>query len=184
MNHSSPIAHPRNMSSVFLCVNINQIKSSLYMGFLFVSIYILKTTWVCIVIPEQFLSRKISGLNILNRDKSKAHYRNGNNHSIRAKPLGWICRVHHSTLSITGKTSNSIADSSLQWAAMVVPAFFSLVIGFGFGALYWKVSVPDFFHDKNFLISIYLFPLYLCKWLTNEVLFSEKRSYQEKNKIS
>lgn len=36
------------------------------------------------------------------------------------------------------KTSNSIGDSNLQWVAMALPAFFSLVIGFGFGALYWK----------------------------------------------
>ncbi|XP_006923875.1 kit ligand isoform X3 [Pteropus alecto] len=47
--------------------------------------------------------------------------------------------VVSSTLSPEkGKTSNSIGNSSLQWAAMVLPAFFSLVIGFGFGALYWK----------------------------------------------
>lgn len=36
------------------------------------------------------------------------------------------------------KTSNSIGDSNLQWVAMVLPAFFSFIIGFGFGALYWK----------------------------------------------
>lgn len=42
---------------------------------------------------------------------------------------------------ITGRAASSIGDSSLQWAAMALPAFFSLVIGFAFGALYWKVSV-------------------------------------------
>lgn len=34
-------------------------------------------------------------------------------------------------------------DSSLQWTAMVLPAFFSLVIGFAFGALYWKKKQPN-----------------------------------------
>ncbi|XP_042638427.1 kit ligand [Orycteropus afer afer] len=36
------------------------------------------------------------------------------------------------------KAENSIGDSNLQWAAMALPAFFSLVIGFAFGAFYWK----------------------------------------------
>lgn len=34
-------------------------------------------------------------------------------------------------------------DSNLQWAAMALPAFFSLVIGFAFGALYWKKKQPN-----------------------------------------
>uniref|UniRef100_A0A8C2R862 Kit ligand n=1 Tax=Capra hircus TaxID=9925 RepID=A0A8C2R862_CAPHI len=41
------------------------------------------------------------------------------------------------------KASNSIEDSSLQWAAVALPAFFSLVIGFAFGALYWKKKQPN-----------------------------------------
>lgn len=36
------------------------------------------------------------------------------------------------------KISNATGDSNLQWVAMALLAFFSLVIGFGFGALYWK----------------------------------------------
>ncbi|XP_011360055.1 kit ligand isoform X1 [Pteropus medius] len=46
--------------------------------------------------------------------------------------------LRNDSSSSNRKTSNSIGNSSLQWAAMVLPAFFSLVIGFGFGALYWK----------------------------------------------
>lgn len=72
----------------------------------------------------------------------------GNNHSIKAKPLAWICYVHPCTVLITGKASNSIGDSNLQWAAMALPAFFSLVIGFAFGALYWKVRVNIYMIKK------------------------------------
>ncbi|KAM4882128.1 kit ligand isoform 3-T7 [Thomomys bottae] len=42
-----------------------------------------------------------------------------------------------------GKADNSTGDSDLQWAAMALPAFFSLVIGFAFGALYWKKKQPN-----------------------------------------
>ncbi|XP_076967678.1 kit ligand isoform X2 [Tamandua tetradactyla] len=42
-----------------------------------------------------------------------------------------------------GKASNSFGDSNLQWAAMALPAFFSLLIGFVFGALYWKKKQPN-----------------------------------------
>uniref|UniRef100_A0A286XDK7 Kit ligand n=1 Tax=Cavia porcellus TaxID=10141 RepID=A0A286XDK7_CAVPO len=42
-----------------------------------------------------------------------------------------------------GRAAESIEDSSLQWAAMALPAFFSLVIGFAFGALYWKKKQPN-----------------------------------------
>ncbi|XP_062059129.1 kit ligand isoform X2 [Lepus europaeus] len=42
-----------------------------------------------------------------------------------------------------GKAASSIGDSHLQWAAMALPAFFSLVIGFAFGALYWKKKQPN-----------------------------------------
>ncbi|XP_016054937.1 PREDICTED: kit ligand isoform X2 [Miniopterus natalensis] len=49
-----------------------------------------------------------------------------------------------STLSPdNGKALNSIGDSKLQWAAMALPALFSLIIGFGFGALYWKKKQPN-----------------------------------------
>ncbi|XP_048660198.1 kit ligand isoform X3 [Marmota marmota marmota] len=52
--------------------------------------------------------------------------------------------VLSSTLSPEkGKAANSIEDPSLQWAAMALPAFFSLVIGFAFGALYWKKRQPN-----------------------------------------
>ncbi|XP_037369798.1 kit ligand isoform X2 [Talpa occidentalis] len=52
--------------------------------------------------------------------------------------------VFSSTLSPEkGKASNPIGDSNLQWAAMALPAFFSLVVGFAFGALYWKKKQPN-----------------------------------------
>ncbi|XP_036153669.1 kit ligand isoform X6 [Myotis myotis] len=52
--------------------------------------------------------------------------------------------VFSSTLSPdNGKALNSIGDSKLQWAAMTLPAFFSLLVGFGFGALYWKKKQPN-----------------------------------------
>ncbi|XP_031206171.1 kit ligand isoform X4 [Mastomys coucha] len=37
-----------------------------------------------------------------------------------------------------GKAAKSPEDSGLQWTAMALPALISLVIGFVFGALYWK----------------------------------------------
>lgn len=146
MNHPpTPTPIPRNRSSLYsLWDSINQVKSPSKCGvsFFFQLIYLfgnyMDLYWHC----KTILSRKISGLNILHRDRSSACY--GNNHSIRVKPQVWMCCVHHYTLSIPGKTSNSIGDSNLQWVAMVLPAFFSFVIGFGFGALYWKVSVAIF----------------------------------------
>ncbi|XP_055972176.1 kit ligand isoform X2 [Sorex fumeus] len=42
-----------------------------------------------------------------------------------------------------GKGPNFSEDANLQWAAMALPAFFSLVIGFAFGALYWKKKQPN-----------------------------------------
>ncbi|XP_032974084.1 kit ligand isoform X2 [Rhinolophus ferrumequinum] len=54
---------------------------------------------------------------------------------VSPKPNGCVVSL---TSPERGKTSNSIGDSNLQWVAMVLPAFFSFVIGFGFGALYWK----------------------------------------------
>ncbi|KAM9672933.1 kit ligand isoform 3-T3 [Trichechus inunguis] len=52
--------------------------------------------------------------------------------------------VLSSTLSPEGgKAENSIDDSNLQWAAMAFLAFFSLVIGFAFGAFYWKQKQPN-----------------------------------------
>ncbi|XP_012669645.1 kit ligand isoform X4 [Otolemur garnettii] len=52
--------------------------------------------------------------------------------------------VISSTLSPEkGKALNSTGDSSLQWAATALPAFFSLLIGFAFGALYWKKKQPN-----------------------------------------
>ncbi|NP_001334085.1 kit ligand isoform 2 precursor [Mus musculus] len=37
-----------------------------------------------------------------------------------------------------GKAAKAPEDSGLQWTAMALPALISLVIGFAFGALYWK----------------------------------------------
>uniref|UniRef100_A0A2K6KXG0 Kit ligand n=1 Tax=Rhinopithecus bieti TaxID=61621 RepID=A0A2K6KXG0_RHIBE len=52
--------------------------------------------------------------------------------------------VISSTLSPEkGKAKNPPGDSSLHWAAMALPAFFSLIIGFAFGALYWKKRQPS-----------------------------------------
>lgn len=45
--------------------------------------------------------------------------------------------------SSNSKAADSSGDPSLQWAAMALPAFFSLVIGFAFGALYWKKKQPN-----------------------------------------
>ncbi|XP_060051489.1 kit ligand isoform X2 [Erinaceus europaeus] len=41
------------------------------------------------------------------------------------------------------QSSDSFEDSHLQWAAMALTAFFSLVIGIAFGALYWKKKQPN-----------------------------------------
>ncbi|XP_039096152.1 kit ligand isoform X3 [Hyaena hyaena] len=52
--------------------------------------------------------------------------------------------VISSTLSPEkGKATNPIGDSSVQWAVMALPACFSLVIGFAFGAFYWKKKQPN-----------------------------------------
>ncbi|KAM7115409.1 kit ligand isoform 2-T2 [Molossus nigricans] len=52
--------------------------------------------------------------------------------------------VVSSTLSPeNGKALNSVGDAKLQWAAMALPAVFSLLIGFGLGALYWKKKQPN-----------------------------------------
>ncbi|XP_047407093.1 kit ligand isoform X1 [Sciurus carolinensis] len=51
--------------------------------------------------------------------------------------------LRNDSSSSNRKAANSIEDPSLQWAAMALPAFFSLVIGFAFGALYWKKKQPN-----------------------------------------
>ncbi|XP_066224769.1 kit ligand isoform X1 [Saccopteryx leptura] len=51
--------------------------------------------------------------------------------------------LRNDSSSSNRKASNSIGDASLQWAAMAVAVFFSLVIGFGVGALYWKKKQPN-----------------------------------------
>lgn len=51
--------------------------------------------------------------------------------------------LRNDSRSSNRKASNSTEDSSLQWAAVALPAFFSLVIGFAFGALYWKKKQPN-----------------------------------------
>uniref|UniRef100_A0A8C0A444 Kit ligand n=1 Tax=Bos mutus grunniens TaxID=30521 RepID=A0A8C0A444_BOSMU len=53
------------------------------------------------------------------------------------------CVISSTSSPEKGKASNSIEDSSLQWAAVALPAFFSLVIGFAFGAFYWKKKQPN-----------------------------------------
>ncbi|XP_055250337.1 kit ligand isoform X4 [Moschus berezovskii] len=53
------------------------------------------------------------------------------------------CVISSTSSPEKGKASNSIEDSNLQWAAVALPAFFSLVIGFAFGALYWKKKQPN-----------------------------------------
>ncbi|KAM4882127.1 kit ligand isoform 2-T6 [Thomomys bottae] len=51
--------------------------------------------------------------------------------------------LRNDSSNINSKADNSTGDSDLQWAAMALPAFFSLVIGFAFGALYWKKKQPN-----------------------------------------
>ncbi|XP_004675890.1 PREDICTED: kit ligand [Condylura cristata] len=51
--------------------------------------------------------------------------------------------LRNDSSSSNRKASNPIQDSDLQWAAMALPALFSLVIGFAFGALYWKKRQPN-----------------------------------------
>uniref|UniRef100_A0A8C3YJD8 Kit ligand n=1 Tax=Catagonus wagneri TaxID=51154 RepID=A0A8C3YJD8_9CETA len=51
--------------------------------------------------------------------------------------------LRNDSSSSNRKASDSTEDSSLQWAAVALPAFFSLVIGFAFGALYWKKKQPN-----------------------------------------
>uniref|UniRef100_A0A8I3WDT7 Kit ligand n=1 Tax=Callithrix jacchus TaxID=9483 RepID=A0A8I3WDT7_CALJA len=41
------------------------------------------------------------------------------------------------------KAKNPPGDSGLYWEAMALPALFSLIIGFAFGALYWKKRQPS-----------------------------------------
>ncbi|XP_006889558.1 PREDICTED: kit ligand isoform X1 [Elephantulus edwardii] len=48
-----------------------------------------------------------------------------------------------SSSSNNRKADKSLGDSNLQWAAMALPAFFSLIIGFAFGAFYWKKKQPN-----------------------------------------
>ncbi|KAM6215015.1 kit ligand [Rhynchocyon petersi] len=43
-----------------------------------------------------------------------------------------------SSSSNNRKAAEPFGDPNLQWAAMALPAFFSLIIGFAFGAFYWK----------------------------------------------
>uniref|UniRef100_A0A8C6QL06 Kit ligand n=1 Tax=Nannospalax galili TaxID=1026970 RepID=A0A8C6QL06_NANGA len=46
--------------------------------------------------------------------------------------------LRNDSSSSNRKAAKSAGDSDLQWAAMALPALISLVIGFAFGALYWK----------------------------------------------
>lgn len=51
--------------------------------------------------------------------------------------------LRNDSSSSNRKAKNPPGDSSLHWAAMALPAFFSLIIGFAFGALYWKKRQPS-----------------------------------------
>ncbi|XP_045147755.1 kit ligand isoform X2 [Echinops telfairi] len=51
--------------------------------------------------------------------------------------------LRNDSSSSNRKADESLGDSNLQWAAMALPAFFSLVIGFAFGAFYWKKKQPN-----------------------------------------
>ncbi|XP_012613316.1 kit ligand isoform X1 [Microcebus murinus] len=51
--------------------------------------------------------------------------------------------LRNDSSSSNRKAVNPTGDSSLQWAAMALPAIFSLIIGFAFGALYWKKKQPN-----------------------------------------
>ncbi|XP_004602778.1 kit ligand isoform X1 [Sorex araneus] len=51
--------------------------------------------------------------------------------------------LRNDSSSSNRKGPNFSEDANLQWAAMALPAFFSLAIGFAFGALYWKKKQPN-----------------------------------------
>ncbi|XP_053082560.1 kit ligand isoform X4 [Acinonyx jubatus] len=51
--------------------------------------------------------------------------------------------LRNDSSSSNRKATNPIEDSSIQWAVMALPACFSLVIGFAFGAFYWKKKQPN-----------------------------------------
>lgn len=51
--------------------------------------------------------------------------------------------LRNDSSSSNRKGSNFSEESNLQWASMVLPAFFCLLIGFAFGALYWKKKQPN-----------------------------------------
>ncbi|XP_032153076.1 kit ligand isoform X1 [Sapajus apella] len=51
--------------------------------------------------------------------------------------------LRNDSSSSNRKAKNPPGDTGLHWAAMALPAFFSLIIGFAFGALYWKKRQPS-----------------------------------------
>ncbi|KAF6119322.1 KIT ligand [Phyllostomus discolor] len=51
--------------------------------------------------------------------------------------------LRNDSSSSNRKASHSIGASHVQWAAIVLPALVSLMIGFGIGALYWKKKQPN-----------------------------------------
>ncbi|XP_036920538.1 kit ligand isoform X2 [Sturnira hondurensis] len=53
------------------------------------------------------------------------------------------CAVSSTLSPGEGKASHSLGAPHLQWAAIVLPALVSLMIGFGIGALYWKKKQPN-----------------------------------------
>ncbi|XP_075407314.1 kit ligand isoform X2 [Tenrec ecaudatus] len=51
--------------------------------------------------------------------------------------------LRNDSISSNREADDSTGDANLQWAAMALPAVFSLVIGFAFGAFYWKKKQPN-----------------------------------------
>ena len=62
----------------------------------------------------------------------------GSNLNLSGRPLEYSWVLYHHVLWFAGKAAKAPEDSGLQWTAMALPALISLVIGFAFGALYWK----------------------------------------------
>lgn len=60
--------------------------------------------------------------------------------------------LRNDSSSSNRKGSDFTEESNLQWATLVLPAFFSLLIGFAFGALYWKKKQPNLTRTENIQI--------------------------------
>lgn len=162
MNRSSPKPHPSNMSSLYsLCVDINQIKSPLSMGFLFLMYLCFGNYMGLYCHSRTILSRKISGLNILNRDRSKAHYRNGNNHSMRAtSSMDMLCSPQYTlnyreNLKFHWRLQRTVGSNGL--ASILFSSnwvwFWSLILE---GECSWYFSLTKIFWTL-FICSYYIY---------------------------